>query len=451
MNKNIKDTNFKDYPGQLFENKWYEFPKLYFARSADDKVRFWQIFVRLIKSTETQKVKMNWELDSFESVPTEQKYLNPKTDLPQNAIAQTWQEYGQVDGKLTRSAPKHLLKASYENTNRKDRQTKFTQALINARTLYNKKLDEGFVLNLDDIKKQNTNRLVPMALHDTAKKNITITYPCYVQRKLDGIRALTLYKNDDVIMYSRHNKDFTRLNSIRKQIKELYLKTNKKYQFDGEFYKHGKSLQQISGDVRNEESAKNNYLEFHIFDIINLEKLDEPFSTRLEHLNLLNDVIKKEKLDKLKIVETFEVKSHEELMKKHQQFLKEKYEGSIVRFKDSKYAISYTKEKRSDTTVKIKPTYDSEFEVVGFTEGKRGKDKGAIIWILKTDKGKQFTSVPKNTNYEERYKLYDLLKNEPTKFIQEYKGKMMKVEYQDLSKDGVPQRAKALAIRHSAD
>jgi hypothetical protein len=85
--------------------------------------------------------------------------------------------------------------------------------------------------------------------------------------------------------------------------------------------------------------------------------------------------------------------------------------------------------------------------VVDFDEGKKGKDKGAIIWILKThDTDKQFNATPKNTTYEERYKLYKEAIAEKG-FTNKFKGRMMTIEYEDLSKDEIPLRAKSIGFR----
>ena len=90
--------------------------------------------------------------------------------------------------------------------------------------------------------------------------------------------------------------------------------------------------------------------------------------------------------------------------------------------------------------------YSNEYELIGFTEGKKGKDKGAILWILKTEDGNEFHATPKNMTYKERISMYsDCIKD--NNFIEKYKGRMMTIEYEDLSKDGIPLRAKSVGFR----
>jgi len=35
--------------------------------------------------------------------------------------------------------------------------------------------------------------------------------------------------------------------------------------------------------------------------------------------------------------------------------------------------------------LKLKPIYDDEFEVIGYTEGSKGKDVGCVIWICQVN------------------------------------------------------------------
>jgi ATP-dependent DNA ligase len=178
----------------------------------------------------------------------------------------------------------------------------------------------------------------------------------------------------------------------------------------------------------------------------------------LERKIILDDIFNIAKKAKLNLKFIVKVKTHfsnsfEEETKLYEQFLEEKYEGSIVRNLDAPYEFGVNKEVRTYQIRKRKPRYSAEYEIVGYTEGAQGKDKGAIIWILKTAtcvkkkiKSQQFTSTPVGINYEERYKLFK--KMTPAHFAKNYKGKQMTVEYDDISEDGVPLRAKAKCVKY---
>jgi hypothetical protein len=98
--------------------------------------------------------------------------------------------------------------------------------------------------------------------------------------------------------------------------------------------------------------------------------------------------------------------------------------------------------------VKLKQCFSDEFKIIGYTEGSRGKDKGAIIWVCETADNVEFNVTPKDITYEQRKELFlDAEEN----FDKKYKHKMLTVDYEALSKNGVPLRAKAVVIRDYED
>ena len=93
------------------------------------------------------------------------------------------------------------------------------------------------------------------------------------------------------------------------------------------------------------------------------------------------------------------------------------FEGSIVRNMNGLYkADSNTKSSylRSMDVQKRKPLFTEEYPIEGFTEGKRGREKGALIWILRRDSeehdDKLFNATPKNVTIEERKILFNKFK-----------------------------------------
>ena len=152
----------------------------------------------------------------------------------------------------------------------------------------------------------------------------------------------------------------------------------------------------------------------------------------------------------LAFVPTLEVKTKAELLCLYYAAVIQKFEGLMVRNEHGVYATSNeskTSKNRSADLQKLKPWYDEEFEIVGYTSGK-GRNHGAIIWICKTVNGHEFNCDPKNMTIEDRKKLYAEFINSADKFKNEYKGLMMTIQYEEKNNDsGIPQRAKALGIR----
>ncbi len=117
----------------------------------------------------------------------------------------------------------------------------------------------------------------------------------------------------------------------------------------------------------------------------------------------------------------------------------------------------------SAALLKIKPTYDDEFPVVGITQGTKGKAVGALIWICEVarpvdPRDKTFNVVPKDMTDDQRRRLYKCLNAEVpdpknpskkiTRFDRDLKGLPLTVAFSELStKTGKPLQAKALAFR----
>lgn len=131
-------------------------------------------------------------------------------------------------------------------------------------------------------------------------------------------------------------------------------------------------------------------------------------------------------------------------------FLTLNFEGSIVRNMDGLYRASATTDDswlRGPDVQKRKNLMSDEYEISGFSEGKRGREKGALLWVLKTKEGKEFTVSPKSATIKERKDLYNKFKKDPKLFDREYKGELITVVYEALSNDNLPLRSKALGLR----
>jgi hypothetical protein len=140
------------------------------------------------------------------------------------------------------------------------------------------------------------------------------------------------------------------------------------------------------------------------------------------------------------------------------RFLAEGYEGAIARKDGAGYRYSYSGY-HSSGLLKIKPLFDSEFAVVGFTQGTSGKDVGALVWVCEVPEegapdpaDRAFNVVPKNMTYADRYALFRCLgargPDGRTRFERTLKGLPLTVEYPELSaKTGKPVQAKATVFR----
>jgi hypothetical protein len=482
-------TDFRNFPGNISKKEeskgFYSFPCVYSVDSMGRR-RSWMIWVRLIVSEvgiEYPRKNIDWDITADIVVPILNKYLNgDNNEIPNNVISQMWTVQGIVglDGDLldsdslsksmyksTRSIPTYITIG--KNIGKKNETNVLTQALIGARSKYLKKMKCSS-------ERSNTNRFFPVAIHKYSvnPKDDTkhLRLPIAVQRKLDGGRACAFYDIDkkQPVMYTRKLEDVYGNKHILKELLQFFNIINKSYPgiyLDGEMYKHGTPLQTISGLMRKENDSKTPVivkLEYHIFDIFfplgDKKAKNMPYSERLDVIKDLFKITRSANISLNFIirVETYIVDTFVDENNLYLKFLKEKYEGSIVHNIDSPYEFGINKEIRTYQTRKKKPRYTSEYEIIGYKEGTQGKDKGAIIWVLKTGTEiidlngnikqitpTEFTSTPVGINYKERYSLFSNMTAD--KFKNEYKGQLMVVEYDDLSKSGIPLRAKTRGIR----
>lgn len=231
--------------------------------------------------------------------------------------------------------------------------------------------------------------------------------------------------------------------------------------FTGELYLHGKPLAWIVGQARRGDNE--NKLEFHIFDVVFPWAKAAGHDMESRHRQAYIDAFFAAAGDRphphVKRVPNTPVHSMDEATALAKQFLKEGYEGAIVRKDSAGYQYGYGNF-HSDGLVKIKPKFDDEFPVVGFTQGARGKDVGAVIWecevpnaVSKADS--RFTVVP-NMPLEKRKALFLCLSQmvegpagkSMTRFERDVKGAPLTVEYAGLSvKTNKPLQPKAVAFR----
>lgn len=242
---------------------------------------------------------------------------------------------------------------------------------------------------------------------------------------------------------------------------------------DGELYEHGRSLQYIQGQATGKTSGES--LTMTVFDCFLPEMtacnipitsatrqrlLDRVFALAKEttHGQLVEQKVRRADNFPLAIGDAAATAAIARIHELARGFLEAGYEGAIVRKDDAPYQYG-TNNTHSSNLVKIKPKFDAEFPIVGYTEGSKGKDVGAVIWICevpagrsKTGKAEQFNVVPKNMKHPERVKIFQVLPRERPEggtYFDAIRGLPMTVEFPELSaKTGIPVQAKALGIRN---
>lgn len=338
--------------------------------------------------------------------------------------------YGYLDGKTVVNE-KEIIKG--KNLGKKNETTPYEQALLDAQSTWQGKVEGGYAENLGNaqvpgLASDNAvaahKTISPMLALDYHKAGKKIIFPCYVQAKLDGVRSI-FFNN---ALTSRNGKAFTGLEHI---IAELAPATKAGLILDGEVYSTKLSFQQFVGLVKKkkftaEDKEQLKFVNLWVYDCVN----DQPFEERLA---TLKDFFSKNKFTQVHLLPTEECKKKEDLKGFHDKFVLEGNEGLMVRNKQGLYQLG----SRSNDLQKYKEFEDAEYPVIGFTDG-QGIEKGLVIWICKTKENKEFHVRPRGT-HEERAALF--------KKAQSYVGKELTVRYQELSEDNIPRFPVGITFR----
>jgi len=436
--KSVHIIDFRtQIPGKLSKDKYtWVFPVVE-STTAHGKKSYWEIYVKLIKTEENKD-----PLDKPKFIKILDKYFTANKQLKPDIIALIDTKFRIGEGKIKKTVP--TIIETGKNIGRASETNIFCQALREALSAYNKQCQK-----VKNKYEKNERELYPPMLAQLFKdqKNIEkFPKPLFVQRKYNGVRAMVTKGNDDqksLIIYSRRRKIYSGLNYLREELSgpiitewnlgvHLYL--------DGELYSHETPLQTISGQARR-ETNQNLKFDYMIYDCFLANEPEMNYSSRLDYLKQFFS--KYDNFKYAKFVQTYEVKSVDEIYKLYDKFISEGYEGAMVRLNQS-YRPSWS-EYHSKHLLKIKPVLDGEFTVVGWDTGRRGKNAGALMIICETKDGKCFPVTPAltiETRMELAKKMPMIESNGKSYFDNKWKDKKIIVEFEELSIDKIPQRAR---------
>ena len=271
-----------------------------------------------------------------------------------------------------------------------------------------------------------------MLAHLYAPKRIT--FPCHVQPKLNGVRALYqsgCFQSRDEIPWDKHI-----LSHISKPLREIFGDATI---LDGELYVHGWPLQRINGAIatnRHDLRDDTHLVEFHVFDVVDYRR---NFISRFTApASILTDT---QHLHKVKVVETHRVADTDSVNYFYAKWVELGYEGLMYRLADCPYTTPSAgrgisdKNNRTWHLLKRKDYQDAEFRIVDVVEGD-GKRTGMVgAFICQTSSGTHFkVGTGLSDNEAVHY-----LENPPI-------GKLLKVKYLCLTENRIPFNPVTLAV-----
>jgi len=330
-------------------------------------------------------------------------------------------EHGYIDGK--KQIDQRYI-GEGKNIGRANETTPYEQAYSEARSAYNRKKDDGYVEDKDNIPKASDGLFLPMLAHSYDKHQNKIKFPCWVQPKLDGMRMLAKKEGGEVFLWTRKGKSVDTLSGIRSQLKSL-LKEGEAV--DGEVYVHGWTFQRIISAIK-KVSDDTALLEYHIYDAPHTNLF---FEARFAGKFLPE--ITGEIGPNIKVVSTIPCHDKDRFSAAELKFIEQGYEGMMAR----NAASLYRYKNRSYDLQKVKRFLDSEYTIIGGKDGS-GREAGLIIFRCITKEGLEFDVRPRGS-HEDRRKIYDN--------ISEYIGKRLTVRYQELTDDCIPRFPVGIAVR----
>lgn len=425
-------------PGKLTDDKkTWEFPTIDSVNSHGKKT-IWKIYVRLFESGKPN-----------EFIKIDDKFFD-SNQIPH--LAWTNVDSGLVDGKIRETVP--TITSIGKNIGKKNETNSFTQALRDALGLYNKQLKKSIK---GPTKSTGQVDMYPPMLAQLLKDQktppkIDDENSAHVQRKYNGVRTVTcIDPENNIIMYSRRKNIYPGFDYIKDELKDvlkMFFEDGKNIYLDGEIFKMGTALQDISGCARREDKQCDEKFDYMIYDCF---IPSEPNLLYIERKKILDDIFSEFKFTYTKSVETWEVNSKEEIDALYKKFIAEGYEGAMVRT-NTAYRYSYN-EYHSKNLLKIKPTMDHEFKIVGWTTGEKGKAANSLMIICETSTGEKFNVTPAMEISERESlakKMSEIESNNLDHFTNHWLGKNIIVEFDEYDKNQkIPQRARTRLIQRT--
>ncbi len=313
-----------------------------------------------------------------------------------------------------------------KNVGRANETTPIQQAISEAQSKAQKKMDKGYTREIPEAGQKAVNSLgltKPMLAQEF--KDVT-AWPVFIQHKLDGNRCLAARVDGKVTLWSRGGKEIN-LPHICEALEPILPEG---LTLDGELYVHGEALQTITSWIKKQQPESKN-IQYKVYDCV----LNSCYSERLDKLRRLID---SETEGLISRVHTRKITSVGELDHYHGLYLEQGYEGTMVRA----LGVGYEDGKRSKSLQKLKDFQDAEFEIVGVTQGTprvfETHQLEVAIYECKAPNGKTFTVTAPG----DQFRRHEAWENRDKAM-----GKQLTVKFFNWTPDGIPFLPVALRIR----
>jgi len=219
-----------------------------------------------------------------------------------------------------------------------------------------------------------------MLAHDGANHESKITGKKILQRKLDGVRCLTVvdFESRTVTMYTRNGKELANFPHIVKAFEDNLDNFGRSFVFDGEVM--SETFQDLMKQVHRKDNVQSGDAVLHLFDIVPLVEFKQGQSSmgqrrRVNFLKGFENIFADAGC--ITIVPQIEVDLDQfvgkiEFQDFNKQMIAEGYEGIMIKDPEAKYEC-----KRSTSWLKQKPYIEVTLTVTAVEEG-TGRNQGRL-------------------------------------------------------------------------
>lgn len=339
--------------------------------------------------------------------------LDSKGKLRYLIISTSGYEIVQESGLVGGNPVVNISTCEAKNVGKANATTPTQQAVIEATAKIKKKLEEGYYLTIEEA--QGGTLVQPMLAKSFDDEEDKITYPCYVQPKLDGMRNL----KEKSKMTSRGNKSIDTMNHIAQELLQIVPT------LDGELYAHGLSFQENMKLIKKYREGQSEQVKYHVYDLIS----DEPFWKRYAMLTAIIDIFKP---NNIVLVPTYQIKDKQDLIRHHAMFTEQGYEGTMIRWGDEGYKANG----RSSNLLKYKDFKDMACTIIDVEPSEKRPTQGHFICVDK--KGRKFGTGMRFSHSEKE----EILTNK-SKYI----DKTAEIRFFEFTDDGLPRFPVCVGLR----
>jgi len=317
----------------------------------------------------------------------------------------------------------HSKTATGKNVRRANETSPEYQAELEVTAWVKDKLTKGYFRTIEETKSAEV--VLPMLAKDFFKERHKIDWNkdvIVVQPKLDGMRCLAFVSADGKVeLVSRAGKKIENMMHIEKELSTLGVDVI----LDGELYVHGEGFQTNMSYVKKYVEGKSERIIFNVYDMVS----DRPYLSRIDKVKTIIDHLKK-----VRPLFYSTVGTEDELKQHFTIYIKEGYEGAMVKISKS----GYKSNARSSELLKYKKFIDIQLPIKDIIPADQRPTWGIPVYYWEGADDDTLKSGTK-MSHEERE---DLLTNKD-----KYIGQMAEVRFFEYSDAGVPRFPVTVGIR----